>query len=168
MLSSQWEVISLNLIFSIENKVCHADSYTAKNPEKKICPFLKNEHFFLKMSIFFSKWAFFFSNRRITRKGQIFSQHFLQCRFSEFVTQTKLVFSLPSYVMFVSYTERNRKKISVKFCVSQNVPIFSSKWSNNSPILRKQMGKFREKYNIFPEIFSRFLPVYMCREFLQL
>jgi len=35
--------------------------HTAKNGEKKICPFLENEEFFLKMSIFFSK-------RRIIRR----------------------------------------------------------------------------------------------------
>jgi len=35
----------------------HGITYTGKNSEKKICPFLESEDFFLKMNIFFLKTA---------------------------------------------------------------------------------------------------------------
>jgi len=75
----RWIIKSLTYIIEIciyDNSSVHSNlllihiiTYTAKNPEKEVCPFLENEDFFLRMSIFFSK-------RRIIRRFEKKNAHF--------------------------------------------------------------------------------------------
>jgi len=58
-----WDFVSVNRLVivtfshSFQYKVLPCHAHTANNSEKKICPLLENEDFFLKISIFFLKTA---------------------------------------------------------------------------------------------------------------
>jgi len=57
----------------------------------------------------------------------------------------------------VKYVGENHGKISGKFCILPEIFHF---FSPNGRIIEKKLGKFREKYKIFPT-FSRNFPQYM-------
>jgi len=56
---------------------------------------------------------------------------------------------------------KNMGRLQENFVFFPKFSIFSSNWTNNSPILKKKMGKFWETYKKNHEIFSQFFPVYL-------